>query len=414
MSENSSNNKMIDHRLKVLSYEQFLIDIKSMKFNKICMTEVINADMMIAIFGENQFYQTSAEILAMGNMAYKQMGIDNIIHIYAHTYKTFIAVANDDMSYDDFLNLMKVNHEQYELITARQTGLGGVSRFVLAFGDDLIDRCKSALYKNRNLPNNFIIAGNEKEELAEENNQNQNIFELLNYALKNDKVIPFYQGIYNNETCEIKKYEALIRIYDSDDKIHYPGSFLDASKQIKLYLSLSKTVIDKALKDFEGKESTVSLNISLIDIQSEEFKNWILKRLKQHKTPEKVVIEFIETENYNNNDELFEFLAEVRKIGCQIAVDDFGVGFATYSSIISLKPDIVKIDGDIIRTIAQNEDNVTILKSIKYMADLIGAKTTAEFVENKEIHDVLIQHSINFSQGYYFAKPEPFEKLNVK
>ncbi len=405
--------KKIDTRFGIWSYEQYLEDHKEKNFNKICMTEVMNADYSIATFGEEKYYKTSTEILAMGNAAYKQMGIDHLIHVYAHSYKSFMAVANDDISNEDFFNLMKTNHEQYQLITAQQTSLGGVSRFVLAFGDNLINRVKSAFYANRDLQNNFIVAGDESEQLANEAKENAELFELLNHALKHDKVVPFYQGIYNNDTGKIQKYEALMRVYDQDGKVYPPGVFLEAAKKLKLYLPLNKVMIEKSLKAFEGKQSELSLNISLLDIQSEEFKVWFLDRVQQCANPSNIIVEFLETENYNKNKELFAFLREVRKAGCKIAVDDFGVGFATYSSIISLKPDIIKIDGDIIREITSKEDNRLILNSIVHMAKLVNAKTTAEYVENGEIQTLIEEYKVNYSQGYHYAKPEPFEKLCI-
>ncbi len=406
---NSSEKKLMDHRFHIMSYEQFIIDNKVKKFDKICMTKIMNADTTIATSGEEKYNRTCTEILHMGNEAYKQMGIDHLIQVYVHTYNTFMAVANSDMSDEDFYNLMKINHEQYELITAQRTDIAGVSRFALAFGDDLINRVNSVYYVNRHLQNNFLVADNEMELLASETESHFKIFELLNYAINNDKVVPFYQGIYNNKTGKIEKYEALMRIYNQEGKICPPGMFLDVAKRYKLYLALSKIVIEKALKSFENSNCELSINISLYDIQSKEFKNWFIERLKQHPSPSKVVLEFVETENYNTNNEIFDFLMEVRGIGCKIAIDDFGVGFSTYTSVISLKPDIIKIDGDIIKRVATDEDSRIILNSIHYMAYLIGAKTVAEFVENEAIQEVVVEDSVDFSQGYLFAKPEPFD-----
>ncbi len=400
----------MDRRFNILSYDQYLIDMETKKFNKICMTDIMNADIMIATFGEEEYNKTCTEILAMGNMAYKQMGIDHLIHVYAHTYKTFMAVANDDMSDQDFLNLMKTNHEQYELITAEQTTLGGVSRFAVAFGEDLVNRCKSAFWINRKLQNNFLIVANERELIIAESKKNVEKFDLLNYAIKNDKVVPFYQGIRDNESGTITKFEALMRIYDQEGKLRSPADFLDAAKQLKLYLQLSKIMINKALLEFETRDTELSLNISLFDIQSEEFKAWFLKRIKSHPHPEKVIIEFVETENYNSG-ELFEFLGDVRKLGCKIAVDDFGVGFATYTSIICVKPDIIKVDGDIIRNLTTSDENRIILDSICYMARLINAEVVAEFVSDEEIQEQVMNNNVKFSQGFYFARPCPLCEL---
>ncbi len=401
----------IDVRFNIKSYEQFLIDNEIYKFNKMCMTEVINADMMIACFDEQKYYSTSAEILAMGNAAYKQMGIDNLIHVYIHSYKTFMAVANDDMSEEDFYNLMKANHEQYELIRGQITGLSGVSRFAIAFGDNLINRCISAYYVNQDLQNNFIEVSNEKELLEREQNHRVKIFDLLSGALENDRIVPYFQGIRDNRNGKIVKYEALMRVVDEHGKVHAPGAFLAESKDLKLYLSLSKSLIDKALKLFENKKSQLSINITLHDIQSIELKKWLLDRFAQHPNPSNITIEFVETENYCNNNELFDFLQKAQELGCKIAVDDFGVGYATYSSIISLKPDLIKIDGDIIKTLETNEDSRIILSSICYMARLIGTETVAEFVENEKIQEIIDSYNVEYTQGYLYSRPLPIEEI---
>ncbi len=407
-------NPMMDSRFNIKSYDQYLIDLKEKKFNKLCMTEVMNADMMIAHFGEESYNKTCSDILEMGNIGYKQMGIDHLIHVYARDYKSFMAVANDDMSNEDFYNLMRASYEYYEISSSKETELGGVSRFVLAFGDNLVNKARSASYFNKDLQNNFIVASDETEKLKEEREENLKIFNLLDYAIKNDKVVPFYQGIHNNKLNKITKYEALMRVYDENDKICPPGVFLEISKKLKMYLTLSKIIVDKALKDFENKEIEVSLNISLFDIESEDFRNWFIQRIKEHKNPNKIIVEFVETENYNGNRQMIDFLQEIRELGCKIAVDDFGVGFATYSSIISLKPDIIKIDGDIIKKITKNEESKIILDSICYMAKLIKSEIVAEFVENEKIQKMLYDSDIEYSQGYYFSKPRNISELDIK
>ncbi len=413
-NSNKEQNKIIDKRFNIMSYEQYLIDLEEKKFNKMSMTEVVNADMTIATFGEEQYNRTCQEILESGNAAYVQLGLDQIIYVYSNTYKHFMAVANDDISDEDFLNLMKGFHEQYELIRAEQTELGGISRFAIVFGDNLVDRAKSAYYMNKDLQNNFFVVTDEKETLAAERKENVKLFELLMYVIENKKVVPYYQGVYDNKTKKIEKYEALMRIYDKNNNMHTPGTFLEGAKTLKLYLSLSKIMIDKVLDDFADKESEVSINISLLEIQTQDFKTWLIDRIKRHPKADKLTIEFVETEDYNGNKEVEAFLMEVKNAGCKIAIDDFGVGFATYNSIVSLKPDAIKVDGEIIKNLATDVQSETILDAICYLAKLIDADVVAEFVENEKIQNLVIEHNAEFSQGYHFAKPEPIEKLNIK
>ena len=79
---------------------------------------------------------------------------------------------------------------------------------------------------------------------------------------------------------------------------------------------------------------------------------------------------------------------------------------------MDLKPEYIKIDGSIISGIVKNKDNQIILNIINYLAKQMNAATVAEFVESKEIQEIIVEYGISYSQGYYFAKPVPFEELN--
>ncbi len=403
-----------DSRYQVFSYLKYLEDCESKCFDKICMTEVINADMSIASFGEERYVQSCREVLKKVNDTLKSLSLDELIFVYIFNYKNFIVATNDLISEKDFINLMHAFHNEYELSTSLHTRLNGVSRFVLVLEqDNMVDRAKSTLFVNKKSQDTFIIATDEKEQMLKETSKNIKNFDLINYAINNDRIVPFYQGIVKNNTGNFEKYEALMRIYDKDGKLYSPAAFLESAKKLKLYLPLSKIMLEKAMKDFKNKSSEVCLNISLFDIQSEEFKEWFINKIKKYPNPSRITVEFVETENYNNTNQLIDFLTEVRNIGCKIAIDDFGVGFATYTSIISLKPDIIKIDGDIIKNLLTTPENSIILDSICYMADLINSQTVSEFVENSAIQDIIMQNNIDYSQGYHFAKPMPMSELNV-
>ncbi len=411
-TEQTEKNNNIDYRFNVSSYKKFLIDHKNKNYTKLCMTEIINADISIASFGEERYILGVKEALDDVNLALKAHGLDQLISIYSHTYKNFMMVANDDISDEQFVAIIKGFHDQFELVTTDVVDVSGISRFVVVLGaKHMVDRAKSALYVHRNEQHNFILVSNERELMQDEMHKNVEMFELVSYSIAQNTVLPFYQGIYNNETGKIDKYEALMRIFDKDGNIHSPGMFLKVAKTFKLYGTISRMLIDKALTDFKDSIYNLGINISMYDIKSDEFRQWFIERLKRHPDPTKIVVEFVETENYNTNKFLMDFVISIRELGCRIAIDDFGVGFATYSSIISVKPDIIKIDGDIVKNVINNEENMIILDSICYMAKLINAKLVAEFVENEQIQAIIAERGIEFSQGYYFAKPKSFHEL---
>ncbi len=409
------NDNRIDNRFGIASHVKYAEDIETKGLNKLCMTDVVNADLSIAMVGEEEYMTGCKEVLATITHALKDYGLDSSIFLYSYSYKNFIIAANDGISNENFTNLMQAFYNSYELSTASNNKLSALSRFVLVFGkEDMLNRAVSAHYLNKTSQINFFVATNEKELMRSEMQQNMAVFDLINYAISNDTIVPFYQGIINNKTGKITKYEALIRIYDVKGKLHPPASFLATAKELKLYPKISKIMLDKALRDFENKSAELSLNISLLDIQSEEFCEWFLDRVAKHPSPSRVIIEFLETENYNTDNILNNFISSIRALGCKIAVDDFGVGFATYTSIISLKPDIVKIDGSIIKNLLSNEENKLVLDSICYMSKLIHSQTVAEYIENEAIQKIILENNIDFSQGYFFAKPMPFHELDIE
>ncbi len=397
----------------VYRFEKFKLDIEDRRINKICMTEIINADMMIATVGLGAYSLGCKEVLTQGRNDVKAMGLENCLIHYVYNYKNFIVAGTEDISDEDFKKIMQLTYEQYVHSNSKSADLSALSRFVLVFGDDLIDKARSAFYFHRKTQNNYIIASNERELLNTENKADIETFSLINYAINENKVIPYYQGIYNNAANRIDKYEALMRISDANGKIYAPGMFLDTSKKYKLYSTLSKMLINTALNDFESKQSELCINVSLFDVENDDFVTWFIDRVRNFPQPQNLTIEFVETENYNSGQKLYSFLNTVREFGCKIAVDDFGVGFATYTSIMSLKPDIIKIDGQIIKDLVTNQDNRNILYSINYMSNLIHSKTVAEFVENPDIQEILLAEKIDYSQGYHFSRPLPIEQLDI-
>ncbi len=411
MSMNLTPEQLINPHFDIPNEHKFRMDLKDLAINKICMTEVVNADLVIASNREADYFAACKETLDEINKALIEWELKDNIHIYSYNYKTFILAANDNLSTDEFLKISTAFHEGFEVASSQSTSLVGITRFAVVLkGDFLIERALSCLYVNRDSQDTFFIAEEELSYQHEIENEAK-IVNKLHWAIDNDGIIPFYQGIRNNLTGKIDKYEALMRFKDVDGKIYPPGMFLDIAHKFNLYNRLSILLIEKALNDFENRDENLSLNISLSDIQSKSFREWIINRIANYKQAQKVVIEFVETENYTTDLDMLSFVKTMRNLGCKISIDDFGSGFSTYTAVIAMSPEYIKIDGGIIKDIATKKDNLIILHSICFMADLIGAEIIAEFVENEDIQKVLLEYDVPYSQGYLFSKPDAIENL---
>ncbi len=399
-----------DPFLGVASSFKFREDLDAGKINKICMTEVVNADLSIAAYGEEKYYSGCKDVLQNVQSALQQMGLSECISLYNFNYKKFILAGNQNIAKEDFLSIMKQFYAMFESAASSEVEISAVSRFVVVLQEDrLIERALHSFLNARDGNVNFIISPDELDAISV-THEDARLLDFINFAMEQDRVIPYYQGIRNNKTGKIEKYEALMRIIDADGKLHSPFLFLDAAKKYKIYNRLSQIMINKALNDFKNRRESLSINISAYDISSDEFRRWFINKLKNYPHGKRLVIEFVETENYQG-DMLFDFISEVREYGCKVSADDFGSGYATYSAIVALSPSFIKIDGSIIKNIINSKGNLIILRSICFMAELMGAKVIAEFVETKEIQDVLDLYNVDYSQGYLYSRPMPISEL---
>jgi diguanylate cyclase (GGDEF)-like protein len=229
---------------------------------------------------------------------------------------------------------------------------------------------------------------------------------LIKTAIEKNQVTPYAQAIVDKKG-NIIKYELLMRIVTEDRVI--PPYFLEYAKKARLYNELSQQMIKKCFDFIEKTDILCSINIDFADIKNEETIKLLEYYVDKVKKP--VVFEMLEYDAMSEEKSFMEFVDKFRKKGVLFAIDDFGSGFSNYKEIISLKPDYVKIDGSLIKDILDNRDNLVLVYSITSLASMLYIKTTAEFVENKEIFEKLKSIGIDEFQGYYFSKPTPVDEL---
>jgi len=254
---------------------------------------------------------------------------------------------------------------------------------------------------------NFIIANNLSKIYHEKAKKNIHTIHLIRKALENSKIINYYQGIVNNKTKKIEKYESLVRLIDENGKALSPFFFLEAAKKSDYYICITKVVLKNAFEILNKTDKEISINLSFLDIDSELIRHKIYNLLKTNKeNANRVIFELLEDESIENLGLVKEFINETKKYGVKIAIDDFGSGYSNFSRLLELQPDILKIDGSLIKHIETDEFSKSIVKSIVTFAKENNIQTVAEFVENENIANIITDLGIDYSQGYFYAKPE--------
>ena len=236
--------------------------------------------------------------------------------------------------------------------------------------------------------------------------------EKIKKALKNDKVIPFYQAIFDVDK-NIVKYETLMRIEDINEKgeVVYlsPYFFLDISVKTKQYLQLSNQIISKALKDLKKTDKQISINLSFKDILDSEFIVFLDESLDKITNEDKsrVVFEILESDYISDYTLLEEFISKYRKQGIKIAIDDFGTGYSNFAHILKIRPNYIKIDGSLIKNIYSDKNSYEMVKSIIDFSKALNIRVIAEFVHSQEVFDSLVELGVDELQGFYLAEPKP-------
>lgn len=233
---------------------------------------------------------------------------------------------------------------------------------------------------------------------------NMKMSALVRNALLKGRFFCHYQPIVNIQTGETEKYESLVRMYDDNQTILYPGSFLTIAKKTKLYPQITLEVVRQACSLFAHRNEDFSINLSDSDIRDPQITKEIIHIITKTKTSNRVVFEILESEGIENYDAIVEFINTVKALGAKIAIDDFGSGYSNFENILKLNVDYIKIDGSLIRGIAENQRHHIVVETIVAFAQKIGAKTIAEFVSSEEIFDAVKAIGIDYSQGFYTGK----------
>lgn len=157
----------------------------------------------------------------------------------------------------------------------------------------------------------------------------------------------------------------------------------------------------------------VCINLSGASAADTNFQRFLINSIESAAVhPAHLCFEITETAAVQSLRSTADFLSQLRSLGCKIALDDFGIGFASLEYIKQLPLDFIKIDGAFVRDRVNNPLDRALIRCVADIATLLKIQTVAEFVEDKETLAVLRSPAIDFAQGYLFAKPEPLTSLS--
>lgn len=312
-------------------------------------------------------------------------------------------ISNKDSIIADINNFMNtLGKESYtfgkdKFMLTYTCGIASNSENLLTYADIALTEAKNKKVKIKEYSHSM--------KNVEEFRNNLLWVERLHLAIKEDRIFPHYQPIYNYKTGKIDKYEVLMRLV-LDGKIIYPNEYLDIAKKTKLYPELTYKMVEKVISKFATNNYEFSLNLCIEDLMNEELMIYVFDYAEQKGVFDRMVLEIVESEEIDDSDYINKLLKKFKDEGVKIAIDDFGSGYSNYDYLIKLQADYLKIDGSIIKLIENDIRTQDVVKSILEFAQKSNIKVIAEFVSNENIDKILRDIGVDYAQGFYYGKPE--------
>lgn len=232
---------------------------------------------------------------------------------------------------------------------------------------------------------------------------------LLHDALDEDRIIPYFQGIINNKTAKITKFEVLARIINNDDEIIPAIKFLEVAKLSGFLSDITKIMITKSFKIMSNHNYTFSINITEDDLNKNYLKNYLCEKAKENNIDcKRITLEILEGISSGSKSDSVKQLKELQKLGFTIAIDDFGAEYSNFERVLDLDVGLLKIDSKYIKDIDVNKKSYEITRAMAYFAKNANIPCVAEFVHSKSVQKVIEELGIDYSQGFYFSEPAPY------
>lgn len=245
----------------------------------------------------------------------------------------------------------------------------------------------------------------------------------LEEALRADGFVLSYQPIVPladfhdtgvTDTRKLEPYfEALIRLRDNhSNRLLAPDAFLPTAERFGMMLDIDRWVIQNAFRALRetartGRRVRLSINLSAQSLTSSATAAFITDKFVEFDVdPKQLVFEITESRAVSNLESARALIGHLRALGCQFALDDFGVGFSTFSHLKHLDVDFLKIDGSFIQGLVDDKIDQAVVKAITGIAHSIGKATIAEFVDRPQILPLLREANVDYLQGYFVGEPQ--------
>jgi len=237
----------------------------------------------------------------------------------------------------------------------------------------------------------------------------------LRHALKRQEFRLHYQPQIDIASGAIVGMEALIRLQHPELGMVPPGNFIPLAEETGLIVPIGEWVLREACfqaKDwhdsgFSGLRVAVNLSARQFRQKGQLFDAVASALSDSGLTPDQLELELTESILMQDTEETIAVLHQIKQMGVQLSIDDFGTGFSSLSYLKRFDLDKLKIDHSFVRNITSDSDDLAIARAVIALGHSLNLKVIAEGVETSEQLALLRDNGCDEIQGYYFSRPLP-------
>ena len=236
-------------------------------------------------------------------------------------------------------------------------------------------------------------------------------------ALKENRFVLHYQKVLplRDDPGLSPRCELLVRMVESNGTLIPPGRLIPAAERFRQMPDIDRWVIHNALKLVAGRGqnggfSAYAINLSGQSLGQPELLDFVKREiLRSGVRPDMLTFEITETAAIQNVVHASRFMAELKQMGCQFALDDFGSGLSSFGYLKKLPVDYLKIDGSFVRNMLHDHHDHSIVVAIAQIAKTLGIRCVAEFVGDHDTLIALREIGVDYGQGFFLHMPEPLD-----
>ena len=318
---------------------------------------------------------------------------------------------------EEFTKTIKV--ENYEVKTSASIGIV-LSGYESRGGEEIIRNADIAMYAAK-------AKGRARAEVFEPS-MRQRFLERLNLetalrkAIKNKEFVIHYQPIVILENKELVGFEALVRWQHPEKGLLLPEEFITMAEETGLIIEIDQWVLGEACRQMaiwnkqyiDNNGFTININISGKHITNPELYDYIEQVLEETElSPKSLKLEITELTIVDQSEFTLRALLNLRDMGVQIQIDDFGIGYSSLSYLSRFPINALKIDKSFVGRMEEEKSQLDIIQAIITLTEQLKVNVIAEGVETEEQLKELTRMGCKFGQGYLVSHPLETSKVDA-